>query len=114
MVPSGAESRAEPGEHPEQQLPSAGLDARMHEAVTDLYAYALVLDAEWRRLGQPWQEPSAAGTDAEQQDLDRRRSEIGEELEALRLTILALRTETEPTRASPSPPRSPGPGETPS
>jgi hypothetical protein len=105
MVPTGAESQAEAGKDLGQHPPRSGLDARMHDALTDLYAYALVLDAEWRRLGGRRQELSASGTDAEQQELDRRRSEIGEELDALRRTILALRTEADPTWVSPKLPR---------
>jgi hypothetical protein len=54
------------------------LDARMHHALTDLHAYALALDAERARYDDP----------------DRTR--IGEELDALRATIAALRRSAEP------------------
>lgn len=45
-------------------------DPRMHEALTDLHAYVLILDAEWRR--------SSCG-------------ELREELDALRAALAALR-----------------------
>jgi hypothetical protein len=51
-------------------------DPRMHEALTDLHAYVLVLDAEWQRS---------------------RRAELGEELDALRTALAALRERLDPT-----------------
>jgi hypothetical protein len=48
----------------------AELDPRTHEALTDLHAYVLVLDAEWQRS---------------------KRSDLREELDALRSALAALR-----------------------
>ena len=47
------------------------MDPRLHGALGDLYAYALVLEAERQRLGEP--------------------VELTEELDALRRTVAALR-----------------------
>jgi hypothetical protein len=49
------------------------MESRINHALTDMYLYALVLDAEYRR-----RDPSARG-------------EIGDALEALRATAEALR-----------------------
>jgi hypothetical protein len=51
------------------------LDARMHDALTDLYAYALTLEAESERLAS---------------------NELREELDAVRETITALRARADP------------------
>ncbi|MBV8988007.1 MAG: hypothetical protein JOY58_11855 [Solirubrobacterales bacterium] len=51
------------------------LDDRLNGALGDLYAYALVLDAQRRRLGGP--------------------PELTEEVDALRTTIAALRSHAE-------------------
>jgi hypothetical protein len=48
---------------------------RVHEALTDMHAYVMVLDAEWRR--------SKAG-------------ELREELDALRAALAALRERLDP------------------
>ena len=49
----------------------------LHDALTDLHAYVLVLDADRPRLGE------------------RQRAELAEELDALRATIAALRVHTQ-------------------
>jgi len=70
----------------------------MHDALTDLHAYALILDADWQRLGEP--EPKAAGSggaSVESADLAQRRAEMTEELQALRATTAALRDVAGPT-----------------
>jgi hypothetical protein len=51
------------------------LDPRWHEALTDLHAYVLALDAEWQRNN---------------------RAEVREESEALRATLAALRERLDP------------------
>ena len=51
------------------------LDSRTHEALTDLHAYVLALDAEWRRSN---------------------RAELSEELVALRAALAALRERVDP------------------
>jgi hypothetical protein len=72
-------------------------DRRIHDALTELYLYALVLDAQWGRLGD------AAG-------------ELYEEVAALRATAAALREQAEsalrPGRSEPLVPR-PGCGSRP-
>src|ERR1035437_5193219 len=45
----------------EREGHAAGLEPRMHDALTDLYAYVLLLEAEWYRLGG---RPGAAGPPA--------------------------------------------------
>jgi hypothetical protein len=52
-------------------------DRRIHDALTELYLYALVLDAEWKRLGD-----DAPG-------------DLYEEVDALRATAAALREQAE-------------------
>jgi hypothetical protein len=72
--------------------PISSLDPRMHEALTDLHAYVLVLDAEWQRLGKYVEEPGLSGVVSPQSvQILRRRAEMTEELHALRATAAALR-----------------------
>jgi hypothetical protein len=67
---------------------------RMHVALTDLYAYLLVLDSERERLeDRALALPRSQGP--QRAELFRRAAEIGEELEALRRASLALRAETD-------------------
>ena len=73
----------------------AGLDRRMHDALTDLHTYVLALDAERQRLSDRVTELTKL-VSQEGAVLDRRRGEITEELEALRATILALRECADP------------------
>lgn len=69
----------------------------MHHALTDLHAYVLVLDAEWRRLGERAEQLEQSDAVAtERAELERRRTEITEELDALRATIAALRQQADP------------------
>jgi hypothetical protein len=44
----GPELGAERSEETCEELATAGLAPRMHDALTDLHAYVLVLDAEWQ------------------------------------------------------------------
>jgi hypothetical protein len=85
-------------EDPDDGRSVPGVDPRMHDALTDLYAYMLALDAERQRLGERVVElaRSDAASPARVQ-LERRRTETREELEALRATIAALRAHADPT-----------------
>jgi hypothetical protein len=73
----------------------AGLDPRMHDALTDMHTYVLALDAERQRLGDRITELSKL-VSREGAVLDRRRCEIAEELDALRETLIALRACADP------------------
>jgi hypothetical protein len=80
---------------PDTRRMAAGLDPRMHDALTDLHTYVLALDAEHQRLGDRVAELTKL-VSQEGAVLDHRRGEIAEELEALRATILALRACADP------------------
>jgi hypothetical protein len=68
----------------------------MHDAITDLYAYVLLLDGEWHRLGVRLEELAGSGsTMAECLTLEQSRADIAEEVAALRATIATLRAEAE-------------------
>ena len=67
----------------------------MHDALTDMHAYVLALDAERQRLGDRVRELTAL-VSQEGAVLDRRRGEIAEELDALRATLIALRACADP------------------
>ncbi len=70
----------------------------MHDALTDLHAYALILDADWQRLGEPDPQPAGSGgASVESAELAQRRAEMTEELQALRATTAALRDVAGPT-----------------
>jgi hypothetical protein len=70
----------------------------MHDALTDLHAYALMLEADWQRLGEPEPQPARFGTaPVEPVELAQRRAEITEELQALRDATVALREVAGPT-----------------
>jgi hypothetical protein len=74
-----------------------GLDPRIHDALSDLHAYVLVLDADWRRVAARLE--LSRGTDAtapERAQLQRRHDELAEELDALRGTIAKLRAYADP------------------
>ena len=79
---------------------SAGIDAHLHRALTDLYAYALILDADWRRLRKRAESAprSPAGVQIDT-DTVRRLQEVGEELEAFRAAIAAFRVRVDPDGA---------------
>jgi len=82
---------------PETRGSTGGLDRRVHDAITDLSAYALTLDVERdrldSRLGELLQRDSSA---AERRAVIRERDEIAEELHALRRAIDAFRDEFAP------------------
>jgi hypothetical protein len=93
----GPELGAERSEETCEELATAGLAPRMHDALTDLHAYVLVLDAEWQRLGDRVDELAQSDVPSpDRVDLERRRAEITEELDALRSTIAALRARADP------------------
>jgi hypothetical protein len=69
-----------------------GYDPRVHTAVTDLYAYVLLLDAECRRVGERLSATAPEHlTSGESIELAELRVEMAEELDALRTAIAALR-----------------------
>jgi hypothetical protein len=80
---------------PDTRRMVAGLDPRMHDALTDLHTYVLALDAERQRLGDRVTELTKLVSE-EGAVLDRRRGEIAEELDALRETLIALRACADP------------------
>lgn len=68
------------------------VDARIWDALTDFYTYVLVLDAEWRQLGQQLDTPGGGtSVSPDRAGLERRHHEITEELDALRDAIAMLR-----------------------
>jgi hypothetical protein len=68
----------------------------MHHALTDLYAYVLLLDGEWHRLGVRLEELAGSeSTMAACLTLAQSRVDIAEEVAALRETIATLRAQAE-------------------
>jgi hypothetical protein len=68
------------------------VDPGMHQALTDLHTYVLVLDAEWQRLGESVERRDDFGAESlKSVEVARRRAEMTEELQALRATTAALR-----------------------
>ena len=68
------------------------VDPAMHQALTDLHTYVLVLDAEWQRLGESVERRDDFGAESlKSLEVARRRAEMTEELQALRATTAALR-----------------------
>ena len=76
-----------------------GLDPRVHAAVTDIYTYVLLLEAEWRTSGGPpaGEERSSSPRRAPLTGL---RDEQAEELDALRDAAAALREDWTPEPTS--------------
>lgn len=82
QAPSQREHRSSP----------VGLDPPLHDALTDLHTYVLLLDAEWERLGHRIDDVSRAHGSAEECfALTELRINMGEELDALRAAVTALR-----------------------
>jgi hypothetical protein len=82
---------------PDPQPALSGLDPRVHDALCDLYAYVLVLDAEWRRVTH--QLAVIAEIDprhARRLTLVRRERELSQELDSLRDMIADLRRHVDP------------------
>ncbi len=70
----------------------------MRDALTELHAYALVLDSERQRTVERIDELTSASEDArELAELRRRRSAITAQLRLLQATITALRERADPT-----------------
>jgi hypothetical protein len=79
---------------PDDHASPEGLDWRLHDALTDMHAYALLLEGQWKNLGTEIDALAGAdGSSAERVGLLARRTEIAEELEALRETASALRAQ---------------------
>jgi hypothetical protein len=79
---------------------AGSLDPALHDAITDLNVYALMLEAEWIRLGERIAEMAADCSSADEgRQLTELRAQMGEELEALRDTATALRDHA-PTHAA--------------
>jgi hypothetical protein len=94
----------------DQRAAPEGFDPRVHAAVTDMYAYVLLLDAERKRVGERLQDadevsaPSATSPPASDQrgQLSDLSAELAEELDALRIAVAHLHEEgsqTPPDRA---------------
>jgi hypothetical protein len=82
---------------PETRGSTGGLDRRVHDAITDLSAYALTLDVERHRLDSRLRELLERDSSAaERRAVVRERDEIAEELNALRRAIDAFRDEFAP------------------
>ena len=73
------------------------LDPDALATLCELHARVLVLDAEWRRLGE-WLEEArrTSGHAPGRAARSRRHRELSEELDALRARIAALRARTDP------------------
>jgi hypothetical protein len=69
----------------------------MHDALTDLYAYALALDAEWRQLSEDLEEFARARVGSpEDPSMELRLEQMREELDALRAVIAVFRDQADP------------------
>jgi hypothetical protein len=77
-------------------------DPRIHTALTDLHAYVLLLDAEWRQLGERIEELARADSrSTESFELAARRAAMAEELEALREAVTTLREQADAAGGKP-------------
>jgi hypothetical protein len=80
---------------------ASGRGARIRDALTELHAYALVLDAELHRTEDRLAEFDLAGGRSygprnERSKLRRRRTELAAQLDLLDWTISTLRSATDP------------------
>jgi hypothetical protein len=74
---------------------SGGPEPRVNAALTDMHAYTLLLEGDCERLGRQLEGLAlGGGTSEDFSQLVCRRTEIEEELEALRRTTAALRRQT--------------------
>jgi len=71
------------------------VDAHMRDALTEMYAYGLALEAERQRICKRMSEPDQC-TQTELSELEGRSGEITVELELLHSTIAALRRHADP------------------
>ncbi len=80
-------------------------DPRIHNALTDLHAYVLLLEAERRQLGQRIEELASSDSgSAEGFELTQRRAAMAEELEALRGAVATLREQADAAGGKPPSP----------
>jgi hypothetical protein len=87
----------------EQRAAPDGIDPRVHAAVTDMYAYVLLLDAERRRVGERLQEAGTVPPPPDQHaQLTELRVELTEEVDALREAAVTLQEQAvaDPGRGS--------------
>ena len=87
----------------EQRAAPEGIDPRVHAAVTDMYTYVLLLDAERRRVGERLQEAGTVPPPPDQHaQLTELRVELTEELDALREAAATLQEQAvdDPGRGS--------------
>lgn len=85
--------------HPEGLVPNAppALDQRAYDALCDLHARVLVLDAERRRLAAHLDAlPRPGVVPLDRAELERRHAELAEELAAFQARIDQLRTSIDP------------------
>ena len=69
----------------------------MHDALTDLHAYVLALDADRQRIRDQLMKLGESTADRDRRaELDLRRTELDEEVNALQATVLALRQLADP------------------
>ncbi len=70
-----------------------GFDSRVHTAVTDMYTYVLLLDAERKGVGERLQDVdavSASPPSDQSAQLSGLGAELAEEVDALRLAVAVL------------------------
>jgi hypothetical protein len=72
------------------------LDPRVHDALSDLYAHVLVLDAERQRVDARLAAGWDTGSSSERAVLERRRAELTDKLKLLRHEVDRLRGEADP------------------
>lgn len=91
-APGGGVYRAAGTDH-QSRLPI--VDPHMHEALTDLHAYVLALDAERERMGNGVN-PLSKFVFHDGVELARLRAEIADELSAVRTMLTTLRACADP------------------
>jgi hypothetical protein len=73
------------------------IDPHLHEALTDLHLYVLVVDAERQRIAQRLESLGGSSSDdGTRAELERQHAAIVEELDALRSMLIALRLRVDP------------------
>jgi len=88
-----------PASHGDDGGSPAGFDPPLHDALTDLHTYALLLEADWVRVGHRIDALARDRGDCELvADLVEMRARMGEELEALRAAAGSLRDAAEARR----------------
>jgi hypothetical protein len=87
-MPMGLEASVD-----DQRTAPEGFDPGVHAAVTDIYTYVLLLDAERKSVGERLQDVDAVSApppSAQRAQLSDLRAELAEEVDALRLAVAAL------------------------